>query len=74
MTFQEEEMTMKASDSATKDSPISGKVDRRPTASGKSKAVCYWGGKAYSPGSEIKKGKRTYVCCNDGTWGWIETE
>lgn len=67
-------MTTASDRNAPKDSPISGKLDRRPAPTGKNKAVCYWGGKAYSPGVEIKKGKRTYICNDDGTWGWIETE
>ena len=65
---------LKPTKSTEKDSPIRGRVDVRPIVSGKSKAVCYWDGKAYSPGAEIKKGKRTHICCDDGTRGWIETE
>ena len=71
---QTNEIAMKTDKNAQKDSPISGKLDHKPMISGKSKTVCYWDGKAYSPGSEIQKGKRTYICNDDGTWGWVETK
>jgi hypothetical protein len=65
---------METDEGVPESSPMSGELDATPAGEEAGKGVCcYWKGKAYSPGAEIKDGNVTYICNSDGSWGKVET-